>query len=197
LAEACRLYNGALQERRDAWKQRVSVNYYTQAHQLKQIRAAGDLSLANFSCCQDILRRVDQTYQAFFLRVKRQQKAGFPRFKSRRRFASITFPSYGDGIQLNGNRLRVQGVGPIEVKWHRPIAGAIKTTTVKRACGQWYVRFAVDGEAQPLAPLDNAIGIDLGLAYLAALTEGPPVPNPRCYPRADSGTSFNIVFRSG
>jgi putative transposase len=67
LAEACRLYNGALQERRDAWKQRVSVNYYTQANQLKQIRAAGDLGLANFSCCQDILRRVDQTYKAFFL----------------------------------------------------------------------------------------------------------------------------------
>jgi putative transposase len=114
LAEACRLYNGALQERRDAWKQRVSVNYYTQAKQWKQIRAAGDLGLANFSCCQDILRRVDQTYKAFFLRVKRQQKAGFPRFKSRRRFASITFPSYGDGIKLNGNMLRVQGVGQIE-----------------------------------------------------------------------------------
>jgi putative transposase len=45
------------QERRDAWKQRVSINYYTQANQLKEIRAAGDLGLANFSCRQDILRR--------------------------------------------------------------------------------------------------------------------------------------------
>ena len=27
LGEACRLYNAALQERRDAWKQRVSINY--------------------------------------------------------------------------------------------------------------------------------------------------------------------------
>ncbi len=168
LAEACRLYNGALQERRDAWKQRVSVNYYTQAKQLKEIRAAGDLGLANFSCCQDILRRVDQTYQAFLLGVKRQQKAGFPRFKSGRRFDSITFPRYGDGIKLNGNMLRVQGLGQIEVKLHRPIAGAIKgTTTVKRECG-------------------NAIGIDLGLEYLAALTDGPPVPNPRYYQRAEA-----------
>jgi putative transposase len=41
LGEACRLYNAALQERREAWKQRVSVTYYTQAHQRKEIRAAG------------------------------------------------------------------------------------------------------------------------------------------------------------
>jgi putative transposase len=65
LGEACRLYNAALQERRDAWKQRVSINYYTQANQLKEIRAAGDLGLANFSCCQDTLRRVNKTYEAF------------------------------------------------------------------------------------------------------------------------------------
>jgi hypothetical protein len=31
---------------------RVSINYYTQANQLKEIRAHGDLGLANFSCCQ-------------------------------------------------------------------------------------------------------------------------------------------------
>jgi hypothetical protein len=29
---------------------------------LKEIRAAGDLGLANFSCCQDILRRVNNTH---------------------------------------------------------------------------------------------------------------------------------------
>ena len=48
LGEACRLYNAALQERREAWEQRVSINYYTQANQLKEIRAAGDLGLATF-----------------------------------------------------------------------------------------------------------------------------------------------------
>ena len=38
-------------------KQQVAINYYTQANQLKEIRVAGDLGLANFSCCQDVLRR--------------------------------------------------------------------------------------------------------------------------------------------
>jgi hypothetical protein len=39
------------------------------------------LSLANFSACQEVLRRVEKTFQAFFARVKRKEKAGFPRFK--------------------------------------------------------------------------------------------------------------------
>ena len=74
LAEACRLYNAALQERRDAWRMgRVSLNYYDQANQLKEIRAAGDLALANYSACQDVLRRVNKTYAAFFSRQRNRR----------------------------------------------------------------------------------------------------------------------------
>src|SRR5688500_1799618 len=101
LGAACRLYNGALDERRRAWKiQRTSVSYYEQANQLKAIRADGNLALANFSACQDVLRRVDKTFRAFFARVKAGRKAGYPRFKPRRRYDSLTFPSYGDGCRL-------------------------------------------------------------------------------------------------
>jgi len=89
------------QERRDAWKVcRKSIHYYDQAKQLKPIREEGLLGLANFSCCQDVLRRVDKTFQAFFARVRRGENPGFPRFRSFRRYDSITFPSYGDGCRL-------------------------------------------------------------------------------------------------
>lgn len=186
LGEACRLYNAALQERRDAWKQRVSINYYTQAKQLKEIRAAGNLGLANFSCCQDLLRRVNKTYEAFFRRVKRGEKAGYPRFKSRRRFDSITFPSYGDGSKLNGNMLRIQGIGHVEVKLHRPVGGKIKTVTIKRECGKWYACFSVECESKPLPANCNAIGIDVGLEKFATLSNHKSVPNPRWYQQAEA-----------
>ncbi|MCW5969752.1 MAG: helix-turn-helix domain-containing protein [Blastocatellales bacterium] len=72
LAEAQGLYNAALQERRDAYNiSHVSINYYNQANQLKEIRADGDCGLENFSCCQDVLRRVDKTFKAFFRRCKK------------------------------------------------------------------------------------------------------------------------------
>lgn len=186
LQEACRLYNAALQERRDAWKRRVSLNYYDQANQLKEIRSAGDLMLANYSCCQDILRRVDKTFRAFFLRVKRGQKAGYPRFKSRSRFDSITFPSYGDGIKLNGSTLRVQGVGEIEIKLHRPVTGEIKTVTIKRECGKWYACFSVEYEPKPLPPLGNAIGVDVGLESFATLSNGKSIENPRWHRKTEA-----------
>src|SRR6266852_4165638 len=69
--EACRLYNAALDERRSAWRMNsISLSYYDQANQLKAIRAAGDLAVADFSACQDVLRRVDRSFAAFFRRVK-------------------------------------------------------------------------------------------------------------------------------
>jgi len=186
LGEACRLYKAALQERREAWKQRVSVNYYTEANQLKEIRAARDLGLANFSCCQDILRRVNKTYEAFFRRVQQGEKAGYPRFKSGRRFDSSTFPSYGDGIKLNDNRLRIQGVGQVEVKLHRPVGGKIKTVTIKRECGKWYASFSAECEAKPLPANPKEIGVDVGLESFATLSDGKSVPNRRWYQRAEA-----------
>jgi putative transposase len=55
LSEACRLYNAALQERRDAYKSHgKSLDYYEQANQLKEIRASGNLGLANYHCCQEV-----------------------------------------------------------------------------------------------------------------------------------------------
>ena len=188
LDEACRLYNAALQERRDAWKlTRHSVKYYEQANQLKAIRADGTLAVANYSACQDVLRRVDKTFKAFFARVKRGERAGYPRFKPRQRYDSLTFPSYGDGCKLlDTGRLRLQGAGDVKVKLHRPVEGTVKTVTVKREAGRWYACFSVECEPAPLPPTGLAVGIDLGLSSFAVLSDGAEIPNPRQYRRAQA-----------
>src|SRR5712691_3455342 len=180
LGEACRLYNAALQERRDAYQRGgLSLTYYDQANQLKDIRNAGMLDLANFSAAQDVLRRVDKTFKAFFRRVKTGLKAGYPRFKSSRRFDSYTFPSYGDGCRLTGARLYLQGVGQLKVKLHRPVLGDIKTITVKRYAGKWYVCFSVEYVPQPLPEIATRVGLDVGLLAFATLSDGTTVDNPR------------------
>jgi len=188
LREACSLYNAAKQERDEAWKIcHKSVNYYDQANQLKPMRAEGLVGLENFSCCQDVLRRVDKTYKAFFARVKRGDKPGFPRYRSSRRYDSITFPSYGDGCRLLDNgKLRIQGAGHIKVKLHRPVEGEIKTVTIKREAGRWFVCFSVEREGQPLPESNVAIGIDMGLDSFAVLSDGTKIENPRCYRSAQA-----------
>src|SRR4029453_19296702 len=187
LSEACRLYNAALQERRDAYHRGgTSLNYYDQANQLKAIRAEGACELANFSACQDVLRRVDKTFKAFFRRVKNGEKAGYPRFKSRRRFDSYTFPSYGDGCRLLKDRLYLQGVGHIKVKMHRPVDGEVKTVTAKREAGKWYACFSVEYSTQPLPVQERAVGLDVGLLSFTTLSDGTTIDNPRYYKRSQA-----------
>lgn len=188
LEEARCLYNAALKERRDAYRIcHESINYYDQAAQLKEIRDAGDLELANFSCAQDIVRRADKAFQAFFRRVKNGEPPGFPRFKSRDRFDSFTFPAYGDGCRLLDNgKLRVQGVGQIKVKLHREIEGKIKTVTLKREADRWYACFSVECEARPLPESTAAAGIDVGLTAFATLSDGTEIEKPRHYREAQA-----------
>jgi putative transposase len=184
LAAACRLYNAALAERRYAWKMcKTSVTFYQQQSQLRDIRAAGDLSLANYTSCQDVLRRVDRTFQAFFRRVKAGQKAGYPRFKPVTRFHSYTFPAYGNGCKLRANnRLYIQGVGELKIKLHRDVAGEIRTVILTKTCGKWDACFSVIvPDPLPLPQTGAMTGIDVGVSSFAVLSDGTAIRNPRYY----------------
>ena len=84
----CRdLYNAGLEQRITAWqRRRVSLSRYDQEAELKDLRAEFPAYAAIHSpILQDVLARLDKT------RVQRGEKAGFPRFKGRNRFHSITF----------------------------------------------------------------------------------------------------------
>ena len=186
LAAAQRLYNTALEQRRIAWKRcGLSLNYNGQATDLKDLRASSAQTPANYSACQDVLRRLDKAFRAFFRRLKTGGKPGFPRFKSKDRYDSLTFPSYGDGCRIRENgKLYLQGVGEIRVKWHRQVKGKIKTVTVRRRGGRWHVCFSVEYEPRSLPQVGADVGIDVGLEHFAALSSGELIPNPRWYRNA-------------
>jgi putative transposase len=195
LREACDLYNCALDERIGAYRIcRKSITYYDQASQLKPMRAEGLIGVANFSCCQDILRRLDKTFKAFFGRIKRGGRPGFPRFKSSRRYDSLTFPSYGDGCGLDGRLVRIQGVGEIKVKLHRPVEGKIKTVAIKREAGRWFAIFSVKCSIFPLPVSSATIGIDMGLTAFVTLSDGTEIDNPRL--RRDAQRRLRVAQRT-
>jgi putative transposase len=201
LSLACELYNACLEERGEAYR-RVgkSLSYLDQANQLKEIRRIRpDLGALNFSMLQGICRRVQRSFENFFRRVKAGETPGYPRFRSVRRFDSITFPSYGDGCKLTGKKLYLQGIGQIKVKLylqgigqikvklHRPIEGVIKTVTLKRSCGNWYVCCSCDlGDVTPDAATGPAVGIDLGLKAFLVTSEGEQVAAPKLYRKAQA-----------
>ncbi len=139
--ETCRrLYNRSLAERRDAYEHEgKSLNYYDQANTLKDQRRQNPyLARVNYSATQDVLRRLDKAFQAFFRRVKAGEKPGYPRFKAKGRYDSVTFPAYGDGCRLKDGRLYLQNVGRVKLKLHRPLTWRIKTVTVRRKADGWH-----------------------------------------------------------
>ncbi|MER5204264.1 transposase [Streptomyces sp. NPDC002825] len=85
LRDHCSLYNGALQERRDAYRHasKTSVKYGQQSAQLKEIRAFDPERQGrwSFSSQQATLRRLDKAFAAFFRRVRTGETPGYPRFR--------------------------------------------------------------------------------------------------------------------
>jgi putative transposase len=173
------LYNAALQERRDAWRiNRVSVNYAAQAVQLPEIKTVRpELRTVYSQVLQDALRRVDKHFQAFFARVRRNEKPGFPRFRPLSRYDSFTYPQQGFG--LSGGKLQLSKIGKIKIKVHRPIEGKVKTLTVKRECGRWYAVFTVERESRPLPESKESVGMDVGIASFFTLSDGTVIENPK------------------
>ncbi|UUU25025.1 RNA-guided endonuclease InsQ/TnpB family protein [Streptomyces sp. DSM 40750] len=190
LRDHCSLYNGALQERRDAYRHssKSTVRYGDQSAQLKDIRAfdAERQGRWSFSSQQATLRRLDKAFQAFFRRVKNGETPGYPRFKGVGHFDTVVFPKDGDGCRWDSTphdpqtRVRLQGVGHIRVHQHRPIKGRVRTIAAKREGNRWYVVLSCDDvPSEPLPPTGAVVGIDLGVTHFLTTSDGQHVANPR------------------
>jgi putative transposase len=179
--EVCReLYNAALQERREAYRQaQQSLNYYDQANQLPAIKQARpDVADVHSQVLQDTLRRVQKAFDNFFRRVKAGEQPGYPRFQGRDRYDSFTFPQ--GGWKLDGKKLTLSKLGSCLLILSRPIAGSIKTVTLKREADGWYVRFSVECEARTdIAHTGHSVGVDVGLENFATLSTGETIANPQ------------------
>jgi putative transposase len=175
------LYNAALEQRRYGWRSGQRIGYVRQCRDLTELRAAGD-GPAKMSCSamRDPLRRVERAFQAFFRRLKAGEKPGYPRFRSRRRYDSLTWDA---AWAVRERRLVLQGIGHIKVRWHRelPASGTVCTVTVRRVVGRWYASFvlALPAATPPTRGETPAVGVDLGVKTFAALSTGELIPGPR------------------
>jgi putative transposase len=183
------LYNAALQERREAWRvSRVSVSYEMQSAQLPEIKELRPEYKEIYSqILQDTLKRVDKAFKDFFRRVKKGEKAGYPRFQGRERYDSFCYPQIeklkgNPTVRIENGKVILPKVGHIKVKHHRPMEGKVKTCTIKREGDCWYVIFACEMQAQKKLPYtDLAIGIDMGLKHFMTDSNGDVVDNPRFF----------------
>jgi putative transposase len=191
----CETYNAALDERKSAYPiAGVSLSYEDQCAELpgwKEERP--DVAAVPSQVLQDVLKRVDLAFAAFFGRAEEGKIPGFPRFKSRFRYHSLTFKQVGNSFKIHENGKKNRGMlelaqlGHVKMVMHRVITGTAKTAMVKRTpTGKWFVRISVElseeeVREQRLSPSQKEVGVDVGLKTFAYLSTDEEIANPRFF----------------
>lgn len=133
---------------------------------------------------QNINQRISYAFNNFYRRLKNKENPGFPRFKGKNRYDSITFPQSGFSLS---NKLYISKMGNISIVQHREIKGKIKTMTIKRTLsGKWFAVFCAEQQDNlEKSSANKLIGIDVGLYHFYADSNGNLIENPRCLRKSE------------
>jgi putative transposase len=180
-----KLYNAMLEQRKIAhglnrdFHENLKVDRYAQDMEIPELKKYFPEYKEVYSqVLQNVSDRLDKAYDNFFIRIGERKngkkiKAGFPRFKSRDSYKSITYPQSGFKIMDNGH-LFLSRLGEI--------TGIIRQMTVKRdKINNYYATFVVEenNERNYSEFPDNPVGIDVGLIKIIATTDNDPVDPPK------------------
>ncbi len=141
---------------------------------------------------QQSLRDLEAAYRNFFDGLKgKRPRMGVPRFKSRKDTRqAVRFTANARWRITPGGKLSLPKIGDLTVKWSRTLPSTPSTVTVVRdSAGRYFASFIV--ETDPAADLalmpdtDTVVGIDLGLAHFAVLSDGTKIDSPRFLRRAE------------
>jgi len=185
------LYNSALEERRESWKEKISISYKMQSEQLPELKKIRpEYKEVHSQVLQQNLVRLDRAFKSFFKRVKNGEKPGYPRFKPADRFNSLVYPQAPGFKLLSKKRLHLSGIGEVKIKLHRDVLGNPKTCSIKRTSSSyWYASFSCD--QVPVEEWPEAygeVGIDPGLESFATISDGKSetkIANPRWFRKSE------------
>lgn len=204
-------YNWLLAERFDWWEMnRTSVkacplvcsiatpreqpDYYSQKRSLVQLKQERPGYGQIYSqVLQDLVKRVKQAFDRFIKVDKNGKRSGKPRFKGKHRYRTFTYPQ-GSLDWVNGNRVKLPKIGWVRFVRHRPLPEGflVKTVSISRKADGWYVTFSLENKSVPAQPAvdiepseTNSIGVDAGLEYFMACSDGQTKVPPKFYRQAE------------
>jgi IS605 OrfB family transposase len=143
---------------------------------------------------QQSLADLNAAYRNFFdsrCGKRKGPKIGLPRLKSRKdRRQAARFTANATFRVLPDGRLRLPGIGGVEVRWSRRLpSDPSSVTVIKDAAGRYFASFVVetdpDADAARFAPGYAETGIDLGLSAFAILSDGTRIIAPKFLRRAE------------
>ena len=122
----------------------------------------------------------------FLVTEVKGKKIGFPRFQSYKRWSSFAFRDYKSGGRLVDNRFHLNPKNKIKVILHRPLIGVPKFTRIVKRADGYYVQVVCDDIPKIKAEKTNKqVGLDLGLKYFVADSDGNTVNAPKFFRKAE------------
>ena len=117
---------------------------------------------------QQALKDLERAYSNFFAK-----RADFPRFKKKSQSDSFRYPDPKQ-IKLDqpNSRLFLPKLGWLRYRNSRDVLGTVKNVTVSQSCGKWRVSIQTEREVEQPIPQGGAVGIDMGIARFATLSDG-------------------------
>jgi putative transposase len=125
------------------------------------------------------LKRLHRSFTNFFQGRKESRKVGFPRFKGPNAWNTIQFRDAANCLDNGRFKAPKQCGGRIRVIVHRPLEGKFKFARVVLRPSGWYLQCVCETTPQPLPKKDNAVGLDMGIRYLVADSNGHILENPK------------------
>lgn len=171
-AGACRyVYNKALALQKARYEQgEKKLGYAALCKSLTEWKAEPEtrwLVETPSQALQQALKNLERAYTNFF-----DKRADFPRFKKKGQSDSFRYPQ---GIKLDqaNSRLFLPKLGWLRYRNSRDALGTVKNVTVSQSGGKWFVSIQTEREVeQPLPQGTSAVGIDMGVARFATLSDG-------------------------
>ena len=179
------VYNWALRRRTDAYYERHErIGYGELSSALTSLKQHPDtawLTEVSSVPLQQALRHLDRAFRNLF-----EGRAKYPTFKKKRGKQSATYADTAFSWNAATRTLTLAKMdAPLAIRWSRLFAGSPTTVTVSRdTAGRYFVSFLVDEEIAALPPCEAAVGIDVGVKGLAALSTGEKIANPKYLARS-------------
>ena len=180
------VYNYFLRQRIDHYTRvGAGLSYHVTAKMLTDLKYREGfewLQAANAQALQQALRDLDSAYRHFF-----DQRAAFPRFKSKRDKQSFRVPQ---AFRVAGDRLIIPKTAPLKMVVHRPVEGTMKQVTVSKAkSGRYFASILCDVEVPEPERVrggqGNVIGIDLGLKDFMVTSDAERATTPQYLRKAE------------
>jgi putative transposase len=173
-AGSCRfVYNKALAMQKDNHAQgNKFIGYVAMAANLPiWKREAGTewLKEAPSQTLQHALKDLEKAYKNFF-----EKRADFPRFKRKGSGDSFRYPDPKQ-IKLDevNDRIFLPKLGWLRYRNSRDVQGGVRNVTVSQSGGKWFAAIQTQREVEPPLPTaTTAIGIDVGIARFATMSDG-------------------------